>query len=118
MACRLIAIDKCPGVRPIGVGETLRRVIGKTVCMITRSDVEEIAGVSQLCAGIKAGVEGAIHAINDLFEDHKADGWGVLLVVANNALTPSIVLLHYGMLVCYGQDVFDIYLIPIEVGLL
>jgi hypothetical protein len=39
MACRLVALDKCQGVRPIGVGETLRRVIGKTVCSTTRDDL-------------------------------------------------------------------------------
>ena len=31
LASRLIAIDKCPGVRPIGVDETSRRIIGKAV---------------------------------------------------------------------------------------
>ena len=42
VACRLVALDKCPGVRPIGVGETLRRTAGKTVCMLTRYDLEEV----------------------------------------------------------------------------
>ena len=36
---RLIPLDKNPGVRPIGIGETLRRIIGKA------------AGVTQVCAG-------------------------------------------------------------------
>ena len=30
-ACRLTPWDKNPGIRPIGVGEVLRRIIGKTV---------------------------------------------------------------------------------------
>ena len=31
VACRLVSLDKNPGVRPIGVCETVRRIIGKAI---------------------------------------------------------------------------------------
>ena len=39
VAGRLIALDKNPGVRPIGVGEVCRRLIGKAILSVIRSDV-------------------------------------------------------------------------------
>ena len=35
-SCRLIPLNKNPGIRPIGIGEILRRLIGKTIgCVAT-----------------------------------------------------------------------------------
>ena len=31
LSCRLIALDKNPGVHPIGIGETVRRIIARAV---------------------------------------------------------------------------------------
>ena len=42
--------------------------------------MEEVCGVKQLCAGTAAGIEGAIHSLNELFEENKHSGWGVLLI--------------------------------------
>lgn len=84
LANRLIALDKSPGIRPIGVGECLRRVIGKVICLITRDDAEVTCGTSQLCAGLKCGIEGAIHVANELFEVSD-DSHGMLLIDAKNA---------------------------------
>ena len=84
MTNRLIALDKSPGIRPIGVGETLRRIIGKVVCLLTRDDAETVCGATQLCAGLKCGVEGAIHAASDLFESSD-ESHGMLVMDAKNA---------------------------------
>lgn len=85
MSCRLVALDKCPGVRPTGIGETLRRIIGKTVCFLTRYDLNDTCNITQLCGGVKCGIEAEIHTVSDLFKENGDDGWGVLMIDASNA---------------------------------
>ena len=73
------------------MGETLRRIVGKAVCMATCVDIEDLCGIDQLCGGIRSGIEGAVHAMNDLFAHHhdSVPGWGVLLVDASNTFNSS-----------------------------
>ena len=82
-ACRLIPLDKNPGVRPIGVGEVLRRIIGKAITTLIKPEVMSATAPLQACAGLQGGVEAAIHALRDIFED--TDSHGILLVDADNA---------------------------------
>ncbi len=77
LACRLIAFDKKPGVRPIGIGDTARRIIAKAILRVTRQDIQEVAGSVQLCAGQISGTEAAVHAARTLF--NKDDTEAVLL---------------------------------------
>ena len=58
MACPLVAIDKRPGVRPVGIGETLRRALAKLVMRAAGDQAKTACGNLQLCAGLEAGVEG------------------------------------------------------------
>ena len=44
LSCRLIALDKDPGVRPIGVCEVVRRIMAKAILKITGGDVQDAAG--------------------------------------------------------------------------
>eukprot|EP00794_Sanderia_malayensis_P014696 gene14696-biopygen11793 len=120
LACRLIPLDKCPGVRPIGVGEVLRRIIGKAVIQIVKSDIMESAGNLQLCAGQKAGSEAAVHAISDIFEESASDA--LLLVDATNAFNALSrkVLLHNIQYLCppISTYVRNCYLIPFRLFVL
>ena len=83
MATRLIALDKSPGVRHIGIDDTARCIIAKAILNITRRDIQDAAGSLQLCAGQISGIEAAVHAVRTLFYREEAEA--LLLVDASNA---------------------------------
>ena len=82
-SCRLIPLDKNPGIRSIGVGEVLRRIVGKTVSGFLKEEIREAASPLHVCAGHNAGAEAAIHAMSQVFEEEGTDG--ILLIDASNA---------------------------------
>ena len=65
---RLVPLRKRDdGVRPVGIGETLRRIIGKTVARVLKKDILNSCGPIQTCTGIESGIEAAIHAVKKHF---------------------------------------------------
>ena len=82
-ACRLIALDKMPGLRPIGVGEVAKRILGRSILRIVKEDVQRVVGPLQMCVGFENGVEVASLAMHAVFEDKHTEA--VLLVDAENA---------------------------------
>ena len=76
------ALDKNPGVRPIGIGDTARRIIAKAVLSEAKPDIQEASGCLQMCGGQIAGIEAAVHAVRTAFDS--SDTEAVLLVDATN----------------------------------
>ena len=83
MACRLIPLDERPGVRPIGICEVVRRIIGKAIVHVLHRDICRAARPLQVFVGQPAGAEAAIHAMSTLYSDPETEA--VLLVDATNA---------------------------------
>eukprot|EP00957_Ditylum_brightwellii_P098296 7489607-Ditylum_brightwellii.AAC.1 len=73
MANRLAAMVKCPGTRPVGIGEILCRLIAKMVIRATGDKAKVACGNLQLCAGLEAGIEGAVHAVRMRREKRQAE---------------------------------------------
>ena len=86
MSGRLIALDKSPGIRPVGIGETWRRLLAKCLLRVSGQESKAACGMDQLVGGVEAGIEGAIHAMRVLWEEHALEeDWGFLLIDARNA---------------------------------
>ena len=108
LSCRLIPLHKLPGVRPIGIGEVIRRIIGKTVIATVKSQIVQCAGPLQLCAGQQSGCEAAVHAMTQAFDQDESEA--ILLVDAANAFN-SInrkVLLHNIQYLCPVLAIYTI----------
>ena len=63
VACRLIALDQCPGVRPIGIETVMTHILGKAILSTIGDNIKEAAGALHVHAGRQAGSEAAVHAI-------------------------------------------------------
>ena len=86
MSGQLIALDKQPGIRPVGVGETWRRLMAKCLMQVTGQETKAACGTSQLSGGVEAGIEVAIHAMLILWEEHSLEeDLGFILIDARNA---------------------------------
>ena len=107
IACRLIPLDKNPGLRPLGIGEVLRLLAGKVVVTHFRTEIVTSAvGSLQVCAGQEAGCESIIHAMQAIYEDETCEAF--LLVDAPNVFN-SIdrnVFLHNVAIICPAIAVY------------
>ena len=66
LACKIIPLDKNSRVRPAGIGDVIRRILGRAVMPTFRRNIAEGAGDLQLCVGQRAGCEAAVHALSSI----------------------------------------------------
>ena len=86
MSGRLIALDKHPGVRPVGVGKTWKRLFDKIVLKVTGPEAIMVCQDDQLCAGLMSGIDGAVCGVQVIWDENLTTEDCVLLIVdANNA---------------------------------
>ena len=71
LVCRLITLDKCLGVRSIGICETARQIMFKANLHIARADLLDSSGSLQLCVGQIAGIEVVVHAMKETLSKKK-----------------------------------------------
>ena len=70
--CKLIGLEKCPGVRPVGMGDILWILFCKVLLIVAGKEAIQACGTDQLCSGVESGIEGGIHHIRSF--------WGILLI--------------------------------------
>ena len=118
-ANRLIPLDKAPGeeelqIRPIGVSEVMRRIVGKAIAWNLGMDIQIAAGPLQVSTGLKGGAEAAIHSMREIFNEEGCDG--VILVDAENAFNRlnRLVALHNMQYICppFATVLINTYRIP------
>ena len=70
MSGRMIALDKQPGVRPVGVGKMWRRFPATIVLKVTGTEATMARQDDQLCDKLKAVIDGAIHRVQALWDEN------------------------------------------------
>ena len=58
MSGLLTDLNKCPRLRPVGVGDIWRRILAKCVLVVTGAEAKEACRTEHICGGLEAGIEG------------------------------------------------------------
>ena len=82
-SCWLTVHDKCPGLRPIGIGEVLRQIIGRIIAKCIKTDHRITGGDQKLCMGQKRRNEFAFHSKRAAFKN--TDLKAIMLIDLKNA---------------------------------
>ena len=68
MSGRLIASDKHPGDRPVRLEETWICLFSMILLKVTRPEATRVWQYEQHFSGLKAGIEGAFHGVQAIWD--------------------------------------------------
>jgi hypothetical protein len=78
----LMALKKQDGgLRPIAIGETIRRLVSKCCCEATTEDAKIIFGPLQVGVATQGGAEASVHAVRKLAQEFGHDPGKIMLKV-------------------------------------
>ena len=60
-------------VRPIGIGNILRRLLCKVLLIVVEKVVTRACGIDQLCSRLETGIEGGLHHMRSMWGGHEGD---------------------------------------------
>ena len=107
-------MNENPGVRPIGAGEVLRRIMEKAINWILKDDIQRSAGLLQTATGLKAEAEAAIYSTRRIFENSSTEA--VILVdvnIAFNSINRKVALHNIQVTFpSFGKILISIYPSP------
>ena len=105
-----------PDIRPIAVGETLRRLVGKCLCQITKGKASDYFSPHQFGVACPSGAEKIVHGLRSCIEEHQNEQDFVVMKIdlrnAFNLVSRQALLdecsAHFPELLqwaawCYGQ---------------
>ena len=71
MSGHLIVLNKYPVVSPVGVGETWLRIFAEILLKVVGPEATMACQYEQLCAGHKAGIDGAFHGVQTIWDENR-----------------------------------------------
>ena len=103
LSCRMIGLDKNPGIRPVEIGETFRRIVTAALIQNFRGETQNATGPIQTCGGARSEVEAAVHTMSGIFKDSTMEC--VIFVDADNAFNRQAAL-HNISFICPEVSTF------------
>ena len=113
----LVVLHKQPGVQPIVVRETWRRIFDKIVLKVTGPENTMACQDDQLFDSLKAGIDRKVHRFQAIWDGNLImEDWGFLLIDTKTYSTRSIKSECCGQSIIYGHPKIALFLIAIVTG--